>query len=149
MLHPLLLRQYRTNDRNLCYHCLAHTVFSDTIIASTVSKRGNRCAHVYATDFGLARAFPMASRSETHETLSLLFARDAVPPACICYNSKEMVQGKFYKKLKDAACQIKQLEPYNPWSNAVEREIKELNKGAGHKLPRSGAPKHLWNDCLE
>ena len=39
-------------------------------------ERGNRCAQVYATDFGWAKAFPMASRSKAHETLSLLFARD-------------------------------------------------------------------------
>ena len=30
-----------------------------------------------------------------------------------------------------------------------EREIKELKKGAGHKLLRSRAPKYLWDDCLE
>ena len=30
-----------------------------------------------------------------------------------------------------------------------EREIEELEKGTGCKLLRSGAPKHLWDDCLE
>ena len=91
----------------------------------------------------------MASRSEAHETLSLLFARDGVPPACICINAKEMVQDKFHQKLKDAACQLKHFEPYTPWSNASEREIKELKNGAGHKLLISRAPKCLWYDCLE
>ena len=64
----------------------------------------------------------MASRSEAHEMLSLLLAWDDVPPACICDNAKEIIQGKFHQKLKDAACQLKQLEPYTPWSNAAERE---------------------------
>ena len=94
---------------------MAHTVFSDTMFASTVLRRGNRGAQVYATDFGWARAFSKASRSEAHETLSLQFARDAVLPASICDNAKEMVQGKFYQKLKDAACHMTQLEPYTPW----------------------------------
>ena len=62
------------------------------------------CAQVYATDFGWARAFPMTSRSEAHETLSLLFARDGVLPDCVCDNTKDMIQGKLYQKLKDAAC---------------------------------------------
>ena len=31
----------------------------------------------------------------------------------------------------------------------MEREIKELKKGAGHKLLWSRAPKHLWDDCIE
>ena len=76
----------------------------------------------------------MASRNEAHETLLLLFARDGVPPACICNNAKEMVQGKFYLKLKDAACDLKQLDPYTPWSNAAEREIKVLKRGVGCEL---------------
>ena len=83
MLHPSLSRWFRTNDRNLLYHCLAHPIFSDMMFASTVSRRGNKCAQVYATDFGWTRAFQMASRSEAHEILLLLFVRDGVPPTCI------------------------------------------------------------------
>ena len=116
---------------------------------STVSRRGNRYAQVYVTDFVWAAAFPMASRSEAHETVLLLFARDGVLPACICNNAKEMIYGKVCHKLKYAACHLKQLELYIPWSNAAEREIKELKKGAGHELRQSRAPKHLWDKCLE
>ena len=56
---------------------------------------------------------------------------------------------KFYQNLKDAACQLKPLEPYTPWSNAAEQEIKEHKKAASGKLLWSRAPKHLWDDCLE
>ena len=126
MLHLLLSRWSRRNDKNLCNHHLAHPVFSGTIFASTVSRRGNRCEQVYVTDFGWARAFTVASRSEAHETLWLLFARDGVLPACICDNAKEMIQGKFYQKLKHAACHLKQMELHTSWSDASEREMKEL-----------------------
>ena len=51
MLHPLLLGPFRRNDRNPCYHHLAHPVFSDILFASTVSRRGNTCAQVYVTHF--------------------------------------------------------------------------------------------------
>ena len=60
-----------------------------------------------------------------------------------------MVQGKYYWKLKGAACLLKQMEPYTPGSNAAERKIKELKKGGGHKLLQSRAPKCLWDYCLE
>ena len=72
----------------------------------------------------------MASKSEAHETFSLLFSRDGVLPACICNNTKEMKQDTFYQKLKDAACHLKHLEPYTPWSNAAKRKIKDLKKVA-------------------
>ena len=149
MLHPSLMRWLRTNDWNLHYCCLAHPAFSVMMFASTMSRRGNRCAQVYATDFGWTRAFSMASRSEAHETLLLLFVRNGVPPTCICNNAKEIIHGKFSQKLKDAACHLKRLEPYTPWSNAAEREIKELKKGTGCKLLKSRAPKQLWDDCTE
>ena len=51
MFNPSLSRRFRTNDRNPCYHHLAHPIFSDMMFASTVFRRGNRCAQVYATDF--------------------------------------------------------------------------------------------------
>ena len=119
MVHPLLSR--RSERRIKTFIIIAHPAFSDMMFASTVSRRGNICAQLYATDFGQARVFPMASRSEVHETLSFLFAGDGVPPACICNNSKEMEQGKFHQKLKDAACQLKQLELYTP-SKMLQKE---------------------------
>ena len=79
-------------DRNLCYCHLAHSVFSDTVFASTVSRRGNRCAQVYFVDFRSTRAFPMASRNEAHMTLLLLFARDGVLPSKVSFiRSSEML----------------------------------------------------------
>ena len=53
------------------------------------------------------------------------------------------MQGKFYQKLKNTACDLKQLKPYTPLSHAAERKIKELKKIASHKLLRFRAPKHL------
>ena len=87
--------------RNICYFILAHPVFSDIMFAHTVSRRGNSCEQVYVTDFRLAQAFPVSSRCEAHETLLLLFAKDGFLQACVCENAKEMIQVKFYEKLKD------------------------------------------------
>ena len=92
---------------------------------------------------------PTASRGKAHETYSLLFAREGVPQAGKCNNAKIKIQIKFHQKFNNAACHLKQLEPYTPRSDAAEREIKELEKEAGHNLLRSRAPKHLWDDCLE
>ena len=61
------------------------------MFASTVSRKGSRYTEGHATDFRWSRAFPMTYRSEVYETLLLLFARDSVPPACICDNAKEYI----------------------------------------------------------
>ena len=70
------------------YHCWAHLVFSDTMIANTFSRRSNRCALLHVTDLGWATAFPIASRNEAHEIVPLLIDKDCVQSACICNNAK-------------------------------------------------------------
>ena len=78
-----------------------------------------------------------------------MFARDGDLAAFICDNAKKIVQGKFHQKLKDAACQLKQLESYTSCWNATKRGMKEVQKEANCKLLTSRAPKHLWDDCFE
>jgi hypothetical protein len=41
----------------------------------------------------------MTCKGEAHETLSLLFHRDGVPPAMVLDGSKEQVLGNFKRKL--------------------------------------------------
>jgi hypothetical protein len=58
-LNPMLARRFPTNDLMLHYKRLPHTTFTDTMFAGTPSRSGNKCAQVYATSFGWARAYPM------------------------------------------------------------------------------------------
>ena len=124
-------------------------MFADTLISGTVSKRGNKYAEIFATDFGWARAYPMKRKGEAHEALSLLFQRTGVPDNLIVDGSKDQVQGDFKKTCSGAGCRLKQTEPYSPWQNAAEGSIRELKRGAGRKMTKSGSPKKLWDHCLE
>ena len=91
----------------------------------------------------------MKLESEVHKVLSLLFQWDGVPPTVICNNAKEMILGEFNRKLKEASCHFKQTKPFTSQVNAAKREIKEVKKGSGRKLIKSGAQKRIWDDCLE
>lgn len=44
---------------------------------------------------------------------------------------------------------MKQTESHTPWSNGAESAIRELKRGNGRQMVRSGAPKRLWDDCLK
>ena len=70
----------------------------------------------------------MKLKSKAHEALSLLFLQDGVPLAITHDNTKEMVLSEFNRKFKEASFHLRQTEPFTPWSNAAEREIKELKK---------------------
>jgi len=43
----------------------------------------------------------MTRKGEAHETLSLLFHRDGVPPAMVLNGLKEQVHGDFKRKLRE------------------------------------------------
>ena len=73
MLHPSLSRQFRTNDHQLQYRRLMHNAYSDTLFATTVYRRGNTCAQIFATNFCWSCLFPMIPKSDAHEALSLVF----------------------------------------------------------------------------
>ena len=150
VLHPTLSRRFRTNDRQLRYRRLAHDVFTDTLVSKIPSwMRQNKYAQVFATRFGWVRVFPMKNKSDAHEAFSLLAQRDGVPPLIVADGAKEQVMGTFRKKVKEAGSRLKQTEPYSPWQNAAEGEIRELKRAAGRKMTRTGSPKNLWDHCLE
>jgi hypothetical protein len=94
-LNPTLSRCFPTKDRMLRYKRLPHTIFTDTMFAATPSKRGNKMAHVYSTSFGWARAHPMKRKDEAHETLSLVFHCDGVPPTMVVDDANLIAESLF------------------------------------------------------
>ena len=127
----------------MCYNCLPYLIFPNMLIVGSLSLRGNKYAQVCATSFGWTRAHPMQMKGKAHETLSTVFNRDGVPPTMIMDNSKEQVKGNFKKKLKEADCHLKQMEPYLPWKNTAEGAIRELKKGCSRQMIKTGSPEKL------
>eukprot|EP00804_Cyclotella_cryptica_P012541 CCRYP_019921-RA/>CCRYP_019921-RA protein AED:0.43 eAED:0.43 QI:0/-1/0/1/-1/1/1/0/150 len=134
----------------LCYRRLPCNLYSDTIFCPKVTlARGYKMAQIFASDFGSSQCYPMTCKSEAHEALCLLFAREGVPPKMIVDGTKEMKMEEFARKCNEALCYLQSTEPYSPWSNSAKREIRELKKGAARKLTQSGAPQRLWYFALE
>jgi hypothetical protein len=133
-LNLTLSRCFPTNDRMLCYKQLPHTIFTDTMFATTPSKQGNKMAQVYSTSFGWARAHPMKRKGEAHETLSLVFHHDGVPLTMVVDDSKEHTLCEFQRKLREADCLHQVTEPYSPWQQVAEGCIRELKQGSSCKM---------------
>jgi hypothetical protein len=148
MVHPSLTKRYKTNDRHLRYRRLPVTMNTDTMYSTILSRQMNKVAQIFTTDFGFVRALPMKKEREAHEALSLLFHRDVVLNVMVMDGSKAQVEGEFRRKLCDAGCHIKQTEPHTQSSNMGEGAVRELKKGVGRQMMRSGCPKRLWDDCI-
>jgi hypothetical protein len=93
-------------------------------------------------------AFPLKKEKEAHEALSLLFHRDGVPNGMVMDGAKAQVEGEFRRNLRDAGCHIKHTEPHTQSSNMGEGAVRDLKKGVGRQILRSGCPKRLWGDCI-
>jgi hypothetical protein len=148
-LNPTLAQQFPTNDRMLCYKRLPHTTFTDTLFAGMPSRSGNKCAQAYSTSFGWTRAHPMTRMGEAHETLSLLFHPDGVPPTMVFDGSNKQCKGDFKRKLQEADCHARQTESYSPWQQAAEGCIRGLKRGVSRKMIETGSPRVLWDHCIE
>ena len=72
-----------------------------------------------------------------------------VPDKMVMDNAKAQVLGQFKRKLREADCWVKRIEPHTPFSNAAEAAIRELKKRTARALTKSKCPKQLWDDCLE
>jgi hypothetical protein len=113
-LNPTLLQCFPTNDQMLWYKNVLQTMFSNTMFAGSMSRQGNKMAQAYAMSFCWPCAHPMKRKGEAHETLSLVFQCNDVPPAMVTNNSKEQTQGEFRYKLKEADSHPRVTEPYSP-----------------------------------
>ena len=91
----------------------------------------------------------LKNKIEAHDTLSLVFKRDGVPPHMTVDNSKEQYLGEFQRKCREFDCHIVNTEHYSPWQQADEGCINQLKKASSRNLISSGAPKKLWEHCIE
>jgi hypothetical protein len=76
----------------------------------------------------------MTKKGEAHETLSVLFHSDGVPPTMVFDSLMEQCQGKFEHKLCEADCHARQTEPYFPWQQVAEGCICKLKQGISQKM---------------
>jgi hypothetical protein len=128
MIHPSLTKRFKTNDRQLRYHCLHVTCYTDTMYSTIKSRTGNKASQVFSTGDGWRRAVPMKKEKEAHEALSLIFHRDGVPNVMVMDDTNAQVEGEFRRKLRDVGCHIKQTESYTASSNMGAGGVQELKK---------------------
>ncbi len=60
--NPALSRRFRTNDCMLRYRRLRHRVFTYTMFSNTYLRRNNKCAQVFASDFGWVCVYLMKTK---------------------------------------------------------------------------------------
>ncbi len=119
---PASFHIFWTNDHMLHYRYLCHQILTNVKFSNIYLHRNNKCAQVFVSEFGLVHVHPMKTKARTHEASSLMFQLRC---NTTMNGSKEQTLGKFFLKLIDAYCQIKQTESHSPWQNVNKWEKKE------------------------
>ena len=146
--------RFPTNDRMLRYPRLPYDLFTDTLLATTKSARGNKYGQAFASSIGWCRFYPTARKGQATDTLDVLFKTEGVPNRMTMDNSWEQGAGprgrlEFKRKLRAADCLAHWIEPYSPWQNACETQIRECKRGVARKMLATNTPKQLWDHCME
>jgi len=57
---------------------------------------------------------------------------------------------EYKRKLRAADCLAHWIEPYSPWQNACETNIRdECKRGVARQMLATNTPKVLWDHCME
>ncbi len=94
----------------ICYNTGAYVTWYSPIQCYTYLHRNKKYPQVFVSDFGWVCVYLMKTKGEAHKALNLMFQREGVPPTMVMDGSKEQTLGKFFWKLVDAHCQLKQTE---------------------------------------
>jgi len=145
-VHPLHAR-YRTKQAHLQYDQLGGRhgrFYTDTMFANIKSTRGNDMAQIYVNDINFTRLFPIRAKSEVGDTL-LGFIRDVgIPSEIVSDYAKETMGAKFKTVGDDHQIPRNVTEPYSPWQNRAESEVK---RAVRRVMQRANSPQRLWDYC--
>lgn len=120
------------------------------MFSRTLSIRGNTCCQIFVNDTGFSKHIPLKSKGDAGDALEELFMDVGVPTSLHTDGAKELTIGK-WKDVRDKHGGIKQttVEPFSPWQNRAEAEIREVKKQVRIIMQRTNAHKRLWDFCVE
>ena len=114
-----------------------------------VSVRRYKCGQIYVNDFCSSRFFTMKAKSDVHHMVDELFHRYGVPTALISNNAKELILGDLARKCKIVRCNIETTDPYCPWQNRAQVEIRENKRMTRRWTVSTRSLRRLWFYCAE
>jgi hypothetical protein len=101
-------------------------IFTDMMFSSVKSSRENTCEQIYCNDLQWTAIYPIKSKGEVHLSLSSFLSTQGAPDLLRTDGVKELTEGKFRRKAREAGVHCKEVEPYSGWSNMAEAGIREL-----------------------
>ncbi|MGH7954900.1 MAG: hypothetical protein ACREOZ_02950 [Gloeomargaritales cyanobacterium] len=121
-------RRFRTRQSQFRYPHLRTHLYSDTMFSDVKSLRANTCAQVFVTADEFNRVYPMKLKSDAGDKLNEFIKDIGIPQLLLTDNAGEETGTEWERVRKNYLIKQKWTEPYSPWQNKAEREIRDLKK---------------------
>jgi hypothetical protein len=145
-----LTRHYRTKQAALQYDQLGEwhgRFYSDTFFSAVKSIQGNTTAQLFVNDIGYYHCVPMKSKADAGNALLEFIQEVGIPAALHTDDAKELTSGRWDQVRKEYGIKQTIAEPYSPFQNRTEVNIRELKKHVRHLMGWTKTPKRLWDFC--
>ncbi|MGH3054176.1 MAG: hypothetical protein ACRDL7_04265 [Gaiellaceae bacterium] len=144
-----LHRRYKTRFQQLRHRCIKSVLYSDTFKSSTKSLRGNEYTQCFVTGEDLIFHFPMSREAHAPQGLVQWIAEYGIPAQIHTDNAKIETLGEWKRIANFHWIETTTTEPYSPWQNRAEREIKETKRHAKFIMDDANVPRKLWDYAVE
>jgi hypothetical protein len=104
-------------------------------------------AQLFVNDVKFLRIFPMKRKSEAASTLIQLIQDIGIPSHIHTDGARELQYGKWRDVCQEYGIKQTITEPYSPWHNRAEVNIREAKKAIYRLMQCTLTPKPLWDYC--
>jgi hypothetical protein len=147
-IHPTD-RRFGTSKPHLTYPFMRNKRFyTDTMFSKIPSIRKNTCAQVWTDGSGFSLFYPMQTKGMAYQTVERMTQDIQGIPEMIISDGAGEQGGKLWnKEVNKVRTRHHYTEPYSPWQNKAESEIREIKRAIRRETARSKSPKRLWDYC--
>ena len=140
------MRRFKTQMAHLRYPRLNGTFYADIMEPKVKSIDSHKYAHVIGNGRGFTKVYPMETKNESIHSLDEFVKKIGVPETLICDNDTTMEGwSEWRKRIRKYNINPKYTEPYSPFQNKAELDIRELKRMIRRFQNKSKSPKRLWN----
>ena len=139
-------RRFKTQMTHLRYPRLRGMFYADIMEPKIKSVGSHRYAHIIGNGRGYTKAYPMERKNESIYALDDFVKKVGIPEALLCDNDATMEGWSEWKKrIRKYSIEPKYTEPYSPFQNKAELDIRELKRMIRRFQDKSRSPRRLWN----
>ena len=131
---------------HLRYPRLRRMFYADIMEPKIKSIGSHRYAHVIGNGQGYTKAYPMERKNESIYALDDFIKKVGIPELLSCDNDATMEGwSKWKKRIRKYSIEPRYTEPYSPFQNKAELDIRELKRMIRRFQDITRSPRRLWN----